>query len=152
MRFSGEYALKSKREAIWNFLTDPKSVSACIPDVTEVEVLSDTSFDAFAKVGIGFIKQKFKFSFTFVNLRAPTHAELDGKGVGSGSMVNFHSVLELVELEASNTKLVWSAEVQFMGPLGGMANRFIPDAAAAETKRLFDSIAARIEGAGKSSP
>jgi carbon monoxide dehydrogenase subunit G len=145
MRFNGEYVLKSGRGAIWTFLTDPGAVSICIPDVEEVRVLDGSNFNAVAKVGIGFIRQKFKFSFTFANLSEPTHAELNGRGVGSGSMIDFHSKIDLVELDESNTKLVWSAEVSFMGPLGGMAGRFVPDAAAAETKRLFDCIRAKVE-------
>ena len=145
MRFNGEYVLKSGRAAIWTFLTDPGAVSVCIPDVEEVKVLDRSSFNAVAKVGIGFIRQKFKFSFAFTNLSEPTHAELGGRGAGAGSMIDFHSKIDLVELDESNTKLVWSAEVAFMGPLGCMAGRFLPDAAAAETKRLFDCIRAKVE-------
>ena len=145
MRFNGEYVLKSDRGTVWTFLTDPGAVSACIPDVEEVQVLDGGNFNAVAKVGIGFIRQKFKFKFTLTNLSEPTHAELDGRGAGAGSMIDFRSKVDLVELDESKTKLIWSAEVAFMGPLGGMASRFVPDAAAVETRRLFDCVRARVE-------
>jgi carbon monoxide dehydrogenase subunit G len=145
VHFHGEYEIKAPKGTLWKLLNNPGEVSKCIPGVETVEIIDKNNFKATVKLGIGFIKQRFNFHFAFVNVDAPKHVELKGEGLSSDNKVDFSSALDLQELDQTRTKLAWSADVQFLGPLSGMASRFMQNAASDTTKKLFACLKDKVE-------
>jgi len=145
VRFVGEDEVKASRESLWKFLNTPEQVSKCIPDVQTLEVIDKNNFNAVIKVGIGFVKTKFNFKFTLANIDAPKHEELKATGSGSGSIIDFSAVMDLVEIDKARTKLKWSADAQLLGPLAAMASRFMQSAATDITKKLFACVKRAVE-------
>ena len=60
MTMQGEVALPADRATVWAALNDPEVLKACIPGCQELEKISDTEFQATAKVAVGPVKATFK--------------------------------------------------------------------------------------------
>ena len=145
MHFQGESDVKASREQLWEFLMSSKDISGCIPGIQQFETIDKDNFKATVKVGLGVIRTTFNFKFTFASVNAPLHSELKGKGSGSLGVIDFNAIMDLVSLDNKNTKLSWAADVELLGPLAGMASRFMKSAATDITKDLFGCIKAKVE-------
>src|SRR3989337_3145944 len=82
MTMSGEVPLAAKREAVWAKLNDPAVLKACIPGCEELNMLSDTEFEAVAVNKIGPVKAKFKGKVQLTDLDPPNGYKISGQGDG----------------------------------------------------------------------
>ncbi len=145
MQFSGESEVRASRSSLWGLVNRPAEISKCIPGVEEIEIIDNENFKAAAKVGIGIVKSKFSFQFAYMNMEAPRHAELKAVGTGSGRIINLHCSINLTDVDSTKTKLVWTAEVELLGPLAPLASRFLRNVARDITNQLFDCIRSKVE-------
>ena len=71
MDLTGEYRIPAPRETVWAALNNPEVLKAAIPGCQELEKLSDTEFQATAKVSVGPVKATFKGGVTLTDLDPP---------------------------------------------------------------------------------
>jgi len=136
LHFEGEFSVKAPRAKVFAFLTDPKRISACMPDLQSLEVKSPDDFTAVIKAGVSFIKGDFKMHFTTTEKQPPQHAKLVARGSGMGSTIDLQSTLDLAESDGM-TKMKWVAEAAVGGRIASVGQRLLSGQAEKTIKQLF---------------
>src|SRR5918997_5019898 len=82
MRMRGEVALPADRATVWAALNNPEVLKASIPGCQDLEKISDTAFQATAKVSVGPVRATFKGGVTLADLDPPNGYTISGEGQG----------------------------------------------------------------------
>lgn len=147
MHFEGTFTVKAPIRVVYEFLMDPRKVSACLPDLQKLDVKSDNEYTAVVRAGISFIKGDFTMNFKVQEKNPPTHAKLVARGSGIGSTVDLETVMDLVE-EQDGTTMKWSAEAKVGGRIASVGQRLISGQAEKIVRQLFECIKSKLESGG----
>ncbi len=146
MHFEGEFSVKAPRKAVFDFLLDPKRISACMPDLQSLEVKSPDDFTAVIKAGVSFIKGDFKMHFTTAEKQPPQHAKLLARGSGMGSTIDLEATMDLAEADGK-TKMRWTAEAKVGGRIASVGQRLLSGQAEKTIRQLFGCLQGQLEKA-----
>src|SRR5262245_39805791 len=111
MRFQGDVTIEAPRERAWEFLTDPRQVTQCAPDVQSLDVQDDQRFTVVVRAGVGPVKGTFTFAVTWLERDAPERAQVQARGKIPGSAVDMVTEMTLAETADAQTLLHWEADV-----------------------------------------
>lgn len=146
MRLEGTTIIKTARQAVWEFLTDPTKVAQCAPGVETVTVLEGgRKFQAVAGIGFGSVKVKFSGDAEFVEMDPPARARITAHGNAPGSAADVVSEMSLADLPEGATELKWSAEITIVGQIASLAARMMTPVSQKLTGLFFDEVRKRIE-------
>ncbi|MDP9321455.1 MAG: carbon monoxide dehydrogenase subunit G [Chloroflexota bacterium] len=145
MRFEGTLDIAVARAEVWSFLTDPKRVTACAPDVQSLEVTDPTHFTVVVRTGVGPIKATFTMKTEFVELTPPGHAIVLARGQAPGSAVEMNSTMDLVDAGTGRTTMQWASEVTVNGMIASVGARLMQGAADKITQQIFACIKQTLE-------
>ncbi len=145
LHFEGSLTIRAPREKVWTFLVDPHAVSRCLPDVQSLDLLDGGRFRAVVRVGVSFIKGNFTFEVAMLDLEAPRHARITGRGGGLGSAVDVNSGVDLADGEAGTTRLDWTADVVVSGTIASVGGRLLNSTVEKKTGELFECLKAQLE-------
>jgi uncharacterized protein len=137
MRFEGTVEIAAPRERVWAFLTDPRQVATCAPELQRLDVIDDRRFTAVVRAGIGPIRGSFTFDVKLVDLRRPEHAGLQAQGRGAGSAASVSSEMDLEAIDGDSTVLRWRSDVIVSGTIANLGARLIQGAADKLTQQVF---------------
>ena len=145
MRFQGDVTIEAPRERAWDFLTDPRQVSQCGPDLQSLQIVDDQRFTVVVRTGVGPVKGTFTFAVTWLERQAPERARVQARGKLPGSAVDMETLMVLSEAGAAETSLHWEADVSVKGLIASVGARLLQGAADKTTRELFACIKARLE-------
>ena len=144
MHFEGSFEVKAKRPKVFEFLLDPKKITACMPDLQKLTVKSPDDFTVLVKTGVAFIKGDFTLHFTVSDKQAPAHAKLTGRGTGIGSTVDLTTLIDLEESK-KGTMMKWSADALVGGRIASVGQRLLNGQAEKIIKELFGCLQKQLE-------
>ncbi|HZO26074.1 MAG TPA: carbon monoxide dehydrogenase subunit G [Chloroflexota bacterium] len=145
MRFQGDVTIEAPRERAWAFLTDPRQVTQCAPDVQSLNVLDDQRFTVVVRAGVGAVKGTFTFAVMWLERIAPEHARVQARGKVPGSAVDMMTVMTLGDAGEGRTLLHWEADVSVKGVIASVGGRLIQGAADKVTQQLFACVKSKLE-------
>lgn len=146
MHFDGTVSINAPRQKVWEYLTDPNSVSECAPGLKSVEVIEpDKKFRAVAGVGFGSVKVTFEIDVEWVELDPPNHARMKAHGKAPGSGVDITSVMNLTNGSEDFTELQWSADIVVVGTIASLASRLMNSMTRKLTGEFFSCVKGKIE-------
>lgn len=146
MHFEGTVNINAPREKVWEYLTDPNSVSQCAPGLKSVEVIEpDKKFKAVAGVGFGSVKVTFDSDVEWVELDPPKHAQMKAHGKAPGSGVDITSNMNLLEGSDGTTELQWTADVVVVGTIASLASRLMGSVTKKLSGEFFNCVKDQIE-------
>jgi len=144
MRFEGTLDIDAPRDRVWSFLTDPKRVTACAPDVQSLEVTDPRHFKVVVRAGVGPIKGTFSMNVEFTDLQEPGHASVLARGQAPGSAVEMRSTMDL-EAQGERTTMRWASDVTVSGMIQQVGARLMQGAADKITQQVFSCIKEKLE-------
>jgi carbon monoxide dehydrogenase subunit G len=147
MHFEGTVKINAPRDKVWAFVIDPNQVGQCGPGVESIEVIDDSHFKAAAKVGVGFISARFNVNMEFVDLDAPSTANIKAHGQAPGSAVDADAQMRLSDGADGGTTMDWSADVNISGTIASVGARLIEGTANKMIGQTFDCMRSKLEGA-----
>jgi carbon monoxide dehydrogenase subunit G len=145
MRFEGTLDIAAPRDRVWSFLTDPKQVTTCAPDVQRLDIADPHHFNVVIRAGVGPIKSTFTMNVQFIELDRPKHAAVLARGQAPGSAVEMVSNMVLAEFDENHTVMEWSSEVTVSGMLQQVGARLVQGAADKITQQVFACIKTKLE-------
>ena len=145
MRFEGTLDIAAPRDRVWSFLTDPKQVTSCAPDVQRLDITDPHHFDVVIRAGVGPIRSTFTMNVQFIELDRPKHAAVLARGQAPGSAVEMVSNMDLAEFDETHTVMEWSSEVTVSGMIQQVGARLLQGAADKITQQVFECIKAKLE-------
>ncbi len=141
MTMTGEVTLPAGRDAVWAALNDPEVLKTCIPGCQELTKVSDTEFEAVAKVAVGPVKATFKGKILLQDLDPPLAYTIRGEGQGGvagfakgGAQVRLHD-------EDGGTRLTYAVEAQIGGKLAQLGGRVVNGVAKKYADEFFGAFA-----------
>jgi carbon monoxide dehydrogenase subunit G len=146
MHFEGTAVIQASREKVWTFLTDPNTVSQCVPGLESMEIVApDEKFRAVASVGFGSVKVTFKTDVEWLELDAPNRAKMKAHGVAPGSAVDADAEMILIEAPDGATELKWATEVTIMGTIASLAARLMGSVTKKLVGAFFNCVKKHVE-------
>jgi len=145
MRFEGTLDIAAPRDRVWSFLTDPKQVTTCAPDVQRLDITDPHHFNVVVRAGVGPIKSTFTMNVQFTELDRPKHASVLARGQAPGSAVEMVSNMDLAESDKNHTTMEWSSEVTVSGMMQQLGARLVQGAADKITQQVFACIKTKLE-------
>jgi carbon monoxide dehydrogenase subunit G len=126
MDITGEYTISAPRGVVWAALNDPEVLKRTIPGCKELEQRSPTDLVAKVALKIGPISATFNGNVTLENLDPPSSYDIVGQGQGGAAgFAKGRARVELTEIDAETTKLVYTAKAEVGGKLATLGGRLI---------------------------
>lgn len=123
MEFSGEYRIPARQQQVWDALSDPAVLQACIVGCSRVEKISDTQMVATVAVALGPISATFKGTVALTNLSVPITYTLKEQG-GAADLARIEAHVSLAE-DQNDTLLKYVATVEIGGKLAGVGGLLV---------------------------
>jgi carbon monoxide dehydrogenase subunit G len=147
MNMTGEVELPADRETVWRKLNDPDVLKACIPGCETLEMTSETTFAAVAKVKVGPVTARFKGNVELSDLDPPSGYRISG--AGDGGVAGFAKGGAVVRLSEVPTGcvLAYTVEANVGGKIAQLGGRLIEGVAKKMADQFFTSFAAAVTDA-----
>src|SRR6201984_108737 len=146
MTMKGEVQLAAPREVVWAKLNDPEVLKACIPGCEELNMTSETEFQAVATQKIGPVKARFKGKVHLTDLDPPNGYKISGEG--DGGVAGFAKGGATVALtdKDGGTLLTYNVEAQIGGKLAQLGQRLGERAGKERADEFFNNFAKAVGG------
>lgn len=144
MIFEGTYEIKAPTDKVWDYVSNPRRIANCLPDLKSLDEEGPDRFVAVVRIGVGFIKGDFRFRFSILDKKPPSHARLKATGTGSGSTVDVDTLIDLREVPAG-TRLAYKADVKVSGPIAGFGQRIMEPTVKKNVDQMFDRVKKEFE-------
>jgi uncharacterized protein len=138
MIMTGDIQLHANREAVWAKLNDPAVLKSCIPGCEQLDMLSDSEFQAVATVKVGPVKTRWKGKVRLSDFDPPNSYRISGEG--DGGVAGFAKGAAKVPLadKDGGTLLSYNVESQIGGKLAQLGQRLINSAAKKTADDFFE--------------
>jgi uncharacterized protein len=141
MTMTGDIQLHANREAVWAKLNDPAVLKRCIPGCEQLDMLSDSEFQAVATVKVGPVKTRWKGKVRLSDFDPPNSYRISGEGDGGvAGFANGAAKVSLADKDGG-TLLSYNVESQIGGKLG---QRLINSAAKKTADDFFEKFRAAV--------
>jgi carbon monoxide dehydrogenase subunit G len=141
MTMQGEVLLPADRATVWAALNDPDVLKICIPGCQSLDKVSDTEFQAVAKVAIGPVKATFKGAVQLSDLDPPNGYTISGEGQGGiAGFAKGGAKVRLAEADGATT-LTYDVEAQVGGKIAQLGARLINGVAKKYADEFFTNFA-----------
>jgi uncharacterized protein len=135
--------MNSKRETVFELLTDPNFLAKTLPDAEDVRVIDGSSLEARLKLRVAVVSSKLNVKMTVTDKESPSKATLLAEGSGSGSSMKITSVFNL---EGDNpTSMNWVADAEIGGVMAGLGSTVLRGFATKKVAEIFAGITQAIE-------
>jgi uncharacterized protein len=144
MTMNGEVQLAAPREVVWAKLNDAEVLKQCIPGCEQLNMTSDTEFQAVATIKIGPVKAKFKGKVHLSDIDPPNGYKISGEGEGGvAGFAKGGAVVKLTEKDGG-TLLSYDVESQIGGKLAQLGQRLVQGTAKKLADDFFNKFAAAV--------
>ncbi len=147
MHLEGKYLLSKPRAQVWDFISTPEKIASCLPDLQSMEMKDSKTFTVTVKVGIAFVRGNFKFDFTLLDQKPPSHSKFEAMGRGAGVHVRLSASIDLTEVESGVTELAWRTDAELGGLLGEISPSLIQSSTNKFSQQFFECVKSKLESA-----
>jgi uncharacterized protein len=142
MTMAGEVVLPAERPAVWAALNDPDVLKSCIPGCETLEKVSDTEFQATAKVSVGPVRASFKGKVLLSDIEPTLGYTITGEGQGGvAGFAKGGAKVRLADAEEGGTRMTYDVEAQVGGKIAQLGGRLINGVAKKYADQFFGNFA-----------
>lgn len=139
MDFSGEFEVKSSKNAVYDFVTDPEKLSLCIPGFKSIDIKNEDEFSVVVRIGVAFIRGDFNIDMKLAEKIEGKHARVLGHGKGLGGTIDLDAVFDLSDRD-NVTLMTWRARALIGGKIASLGQRVMGNQADKMINEMFDSL------------
>lgn len=151
MKVSGTYVLNAPRGQVWQFLTEPVFLKACLPGCESLEGTGPDQYQTVLTVGIAAVKGKYTGTVTLSEKQPPQHFKIQVQGKGSPGFMQGIGEIELAE-EAEGTRVTYQGDIQVGGPIASVGQRLLDGASKMVVGQFFTALNAQLEATPSTPP
>ena len=144
MKVAGSYEVSAPAEKVWHALTDPESLSGCIPGCDGLEPTGQDEYKAVMTVGVGPVKGKYNAKISMLDQKPFTSFRLVVEGSGNTGFVNGEATITLEENDGRTTIGV-DSDAQVGGPVARVGQRLMDSVAKMIMDNFFKCLRESIE-------
>ena len=143
------FSVSAPSSDVWNFMTNVKKVSTCIPGAQYVEDLGDNKHSVLLVVKVGPIKSTYKGEVFIRSMDEEKHIiEIDGKGTdtkGKGG-ANMELIGSIIDKGDGTTEVVGDSTVTIQGMLAQFGSRMVEDVSNQLFLQFTKSLSSKLQG------
>jgi len=119
MHLNGNFKVNATPQQVWQKITNPGLMAACIPGCESIEQIDAATYQAVVAVGVGVVKAKFNLLVEVVEENPPFEVLSKTSGLEGGrtSTLTAENRVWLTELD-DGTRVDYESEVSITGRLG----------------------------------
>ena len=144
MKVAGSYQVTATAEKVWNALTDPQSLSGCIPGCDGLEPTGQDEYKATMTVGVGPVKGRYNAKISMLDQEPFRSFRLVVEGSGNSGFVNGEATITMDEQEGQTTIGV-DSDAQVGGPVARVGQRLMESVARMIMDNFFKCLRETIE-------
>lgn len=143
-----EFELKEPISKVWEYLSDPTKVVACVPGASITEKIDDRNYKGQVTSSFGPVKASYNGEITISELDQVNHKMtligkgVDSKGKGSADMTMIGTLSEAT----GETHVKFSMEISITGMLAQFGARLIKDVSDQLLNQFVDNFKNRLAG------
>jgi carbon monoxide dehydrogenase subunit G len=120
MKIEDRFTVEASPQAVWQAITDPAVIAACLPGCDDIEMISPTAYRAAIRVEIGPIRTSFRVEVEVTEQQEPLFVRCTTRGEEGtrASMLLAHSEMALQVNDSGQTEVVYGSDVSVTGRLG----------------------------------
>lgn len=147
MKLSGSHKIDAPKQAVWDRLLDPDSLSGCLPGVEKLEKIGENEYDMAINVGIGPIKGSYDGRVHITDVNEPESYSMLVEGSGRMGFVKGNGKINLAESGDGGTDIQYEGDVEVGGAVGGVAQRMMGSVSQRMADQFFGCIEQKIKDA-----
>lgn len=145
MEFQSQYHFQASPEPVFDAMTDPATVAACLPGCDGLEPLDGNRYEATMTVGIAAIKGHFKGIVEIRDLHRPSSYALSVHGRGPAGFAKGETRVEIRQ-DGSSSLVEVRAKAQVGGPVARVGQRLLGGTAKMIADKFFACLREKVEG------
>ncbi len=149
VEISKTFSIRASINDVWDFMTDIKSVSTCIPGAQYIESLEDNEHSVMLTVKVGPIKSSYRSEVAIKSLDESNHTmEIQGRGTdtkGKGG-ANMEMTGKLIDNGDGTTGVTGDSMVTIQGMLAQFGSRMIEDVSNQLFVQFTENLCTKLEG------
>ncbi len=145
------FTVAAPQKAVWEFITSPDKVAACVPGCLGAEETDTDRYKAVINTKVGPIKTTFKVDIEATEKRPPEYAAYATKGEegSKASRIKASSTLNLREIDKNHTEVTYASDINIMGRLGKFGSGMMKKVADSIGDEFVSEIQAQLEEGGE---
>ena len=151
VEISKTFSIRASINDVWDFMTDIKSVSTCIPGAQYNESLEDNEHSVMLTVKVGPIKSSYRSKVAIKSLDKSNYTmEIEGSGTdtkGKGG-ANMEMTGKLIDNGDGTTGVTGDSMVTIQGMLAQFGSRMIEDVSNQLFVQFSENLRTKLEGNG----
>ena len=149
VKISKTFSIRASINDVWDFMTDIKSVSTCIPGAQYNESLEDNEHSVMLTVKVGPIKSSYRRKVAIKSLDKSNYTmEIEGSGTdtkGKGG-ANMEMTGKLIDNGDGTTGVTGESTVTIQGMLAQFGSRMIEDVSNQLFVQFTETLCTKLEG------
>jgi len=149
VEISKTFSIRASINDVWDFMTDIKSVSTCIPGAQYNESLEDNEHSVMLTVKVGPIKSSYRSEVAIKSLDESNYTmEIQGRGTdtkGKGG-ANMEMTGKLIDNGDGTTGVTGESTVTIQGMLAQFGSRMIEDVSNQLFVQFTETLCTKLEG------
>ena len=149
VKISKTFSIRASINDVWDFMTDVKSVSTCIPGAQYNESLEDNEHSVMLTVKVGPIKSSYRSKVAIKSLDKSNYTmEIEGSGTdtkGKGG-ANMEMTGKLIDNGDGTTGVTGESTVTIQGMLAQFGSRMIEDVSNQLFVQFTETLCTKLEG------
>jgi hypothetical protein len=149
VEISKTFSIRASINDVWDFMTDTKSVSTCIPGAQYIESLEDNEHSVMLTVKVGPIKSSYRSEVAIKSLDESNYTmEIQGRGTdtkGKGG-ANMEMTGKLIDNGDGTTGVTGDSMVTIQGMLAQFGSRMIEDVSNQLFVQFTENLCTKLEG------
>ena len=149
VKISKTFFIRASINDVWDFMTDIKSVSSCIPGAQYNESLEDNEHSVMLTVKVGPIKSSYRSKVAIKSLDKSNYTmEIEGSGTdtkGKGG-ANMEMTGKLIDNGDGTTGVTGESTVTIQGMLAQFGSRMIEDVSNKLFVQFTETLCTKLEG------
>ncbi len=149
VEISKTFSIRASINDVWDFMTDIKSVSTCIPGAQYIESLEDNEHSVMLTVKVGPIKSSYRSEVAIKSLDESHYTmEIQGRGTdtkGKGG-ANMEMTGKLIDNGDGTTGVTGDSMVTIQGMLAQFGSRMIEDVSNQLFVQFTENLCTKLEG------
>ena len=144
MTIEGTYNIAAPRETVWQHLMSAESLAHALPGCEKLEPVSDGSFQAVLKIGIGAVKGTYHGRIELADVISPESYRMKVEGKGGGGFVKGEGTLKLSQDGQGGTTIHYSGEAQVGGLIASVGQRLVQATARQVVNQFFQAFSRQV--------
>ncbi|QKY15491.1 SRPBCC domain-containing protein [Halorubrum sp. CBA1229] len=148
LRFSDSVAVETTPEQLWSTISDPATLTECVPGAESIERVSERKYTVEITRGVSHLTVSLSGEAEFVEMNPPDTVVTSATAFDSktGSDFDILAGMEIQPTDDGGAELAYTAEVSISGGVGTMSPRILRPIVNRDIETYFGNVKSAVEG------